>query len=121
MPFTNSMEDGNQPDTSALPDDFKIPEQKQDTPSSTPWAGDDERPIQDNGTGGDHLGYVMGSPSGNSFPPVEGDSHNDTDEATNILDYGLRESVEVGHDSGISNYGIVGPSAGGGIQKNIIK
>lgn len=43
-------------------------------------------------------------------------SENDMD---NIADFGVDESKEVGFNSGIHNYGIVGPSAGGGKAKNI--
>ena len=118
-PFKNVMEDGNFPDTAANPDDFKVEHQQHDDPTQTPWAGDDERPIQDNGTGGSHLGYVMGQPSGNSFPPCYTETNDD--EKTNILDYGIEESKETGHESSIQNYGIVGPAAGGGIYKNTVK
>ena len=118
--FSNSMDEGNLPDTSAESGELKIQNQTADAPSSSPWAGDDERPIQDNGTGGSHLGYVMGQPSGNSFPPCNVDEANETDDA-NIADFGINEGIEVGHDSGIANYGIVGPAAGGGVRKNIVE
>lgn len=116
-PFTNVMEDGNFPDTASSNGELTIQNQTADSPPSAPWAGDDERTIQDNGTQGKNT-YVMGQPSGNSFPSSNIlDADNDGD--ASLADLGLNEGVEVGHDSGIQNYGIVGPAAGGGVERNI--
>lgn len=91
---------------------------------SAPWSGDDERPSQDNGTQG-KTSYQMGDPSGNSFPdsgkPVDsrltpGEAASDSMLETD--DYGVNESVEVGHNQSIANYGIEGPQAGGGNSRN---
>jgi hypothetical protein len=112
--FSNSMADGNTPSDMGGPSgELKIQNQTADSPPSAPWAGDDERPIQDNGTGG-HNTYTMGQPSGNSFPPIP-DPHADYGEAnsTEISDFGLRETVEVGANASIANYGLEGPAAGG--------
>lgn len=113
--FSNSMADGNTPEDMGGPSgELTIQNQTADSPSAAPWAGDDERPIQDNGTQG-HNTYTMGQPSGNAFPPIP-DPHADAGEAnsTELSDYGLDETVEVGQNDSIANYGLTGPAAGGG-------
>ena len=88
----------------------------------SPWAGDDERPICDNGTMG-KTSYQLGQPSGNSFPSIpdpyqsapDADSSGSGEE---ISDFGLNETVEVGHNQSIANYGVEGPAAGGGLSRN---
>lgn len=105
--FSNSMDDGNTPSDMGGPTgELKIQNQTADSPSSAPWAGDDERPIQDNGTE-NHHSYVMGAPSGNTFPSIP-DVHaadGQTDSA-DISDMGLNESIEVGQNKSIAQYGL---------------
>ena len=91
---------------------------------SMPWAGDDDRPIQDNGTQG-KTSYQMGDPSGNSFPgsgqPADyrlTPGETTEGEIDEISDYGLNEGAEVGYNQSIANYGIEGPPAGGGDKRN---
>ena len=102
-----------------------------DQESSAENRGGDHRPSQDNGTQG-HTSYKMGDPSGNSFPdagkPIEerwtpGESpHNEGQGAGDleIDDFGLdpSEKTQVGTNQSIANYGIEGPAAGGGLDRN---
>lgn len=86
--------------------------------------GNDHREIQDNGTGGATynvqgqsipVNYPLpndpNSPKGKDY----GDGVGDSD--LEISDFGLNETVEVGHKGGVQDFGFVG-SAGGGIKKN---
>lgn len=97
-------------------------------PSSpdSPWAGDSDRPIQDNGLFGKNS-YQMGEPSGNSFPAAgkpsdyrltpgeapEGAGDNEGAGMLEMDDFGLNEKVEVGNNASIANYGITGQEATG--------
>ena len=106
----------------------QMDKQQMNEPSapSTPWAGDDERPTQDNGTFG-HTSYQMGNPSGNSFPamlPQISDENYPNSAASQsadvITNYGIVDDQSENEPSSgnIAQYGIDGPSAGGGIDRN---
>ena len=104
-PFTDSMAEGNFPDTSG----GKSGELTVTHDSADPMRGNDmgSAPIQDNGTQGKHSN-VSGAPSGNSFPPIPSYG---TGEASgndqSIAQYGLKDG-EVGHAGGVQDYGLKG-------------
>ena len=125
-PFSNSMEDDNYPDAGGAKSGVRDVVHDGMPDLSSGGSAGDERPIQDNGTQGKTFSVgVGGQPSETKvdYPlpkdphappgPDAGDRNDDE-----ISDYGLNESVEVGHKGNFqSDYGISGPPAGGGITK----
>lgn len=83
--------------------------------------GGDHREIQDNGTQ-NHNSNVQGAWSGNSFPPIS-DPHASTEQEPDgagyeISDLGLDETTEVAGNKDQLEYGVTGPAAGGGLDRN---
>ena len=94
---------------------FDYPDEHPDAGSGDAESrGGDHRESCNNGTQG-HNSYVMGNPSGN---PLPSDSVAEMGEGDEIYDYGLNESMEVGQTGNQLGYGINGPAAGGGIDRN---
>lgn len=83
--------------------------------------GGDHREQQDNGTGGRGFN-VQGSNTFRGDVPLPKDPHAPpglgADGDFFQFDQGLNEGKEVGHDGNILSYGIEGPAAGGGLDKN---
>lgn len=118
-PFVNSMDEGNYPDTAGRSEELDVQHEQQDTKSGTPWAGDEERTIQDNGL--NHSGiYKMGDPSGNKFPGQYMVDDSNADDETSVLEYGTVDDKEVGYNGNVACYGLDGysPPAGSGPAKS---
>lgn len=89
--------------------------------------GGDHRPICDNGTAG-RITNIAGENTWQgkwplpkdpnaSYPPVNPQSSQGT-----VNEFGFDAgNTEVGHEGSIADFGIVGPSAGGGDKKNTVK
>ncbi len=115
-PYSNSMDDGNEPDTSGSTYSDKRDVVHDGMPSFySGGAGADDRPIQDNGTDGKHT-----SCGGlEQCTQVDGGQRAENDTVENAInDYGEGSGL-VGHEGSVQNYGIENsPPAGGGSYKN---
>lgn len=79
--------------------------------------GGDHRPIQDNGTGGRGFN-VQGENTIRDHPTIPNPIENPSEGTFYQFNQGLAGG-EVGHDGNQMSYGVDGPSAGGGVEKNI--